>query len=162
MISDAKLDNFQLFCQKAEAYGVCDKITGDDKHKRIHMGLDEYSRVRYYGCLRKDSMKIFYRSTEKVNINISGGSVLNVPTNESGFDYYSEIKQADYDTFLEFVSLKLGRNHSALTQGINIPMKPKQIITNPDRTVSYQCARCYEIFYRNRRCPECGQLVKEE
>ena len=100
MISEEKMDNYKLFCDKAKSYGVCDKMSGDDKHKRIHMGKDEYSRTIYYGCLRKDSMKIFYRSTDKVDITVNGDSRLNIPTKEGGFEYYSDIKQEDYDAYI--------------------------------------------------------------
>lgn len=121
MISDAKLNNYRTFCEKAKFYGVCDKMSGDDKHKRIHMGKDEYSRTVYYGCLRKDSMKVFYRSADKVEIKALGGSRFNVPTDESGYDYYSDVKPADYDVFLSFVSIKLGRKQVNSTQDTNTP-----------------------------------------
>ncbi len=161
MISDAKLDNYRLFCEKAKSYCVCDKMSGDDKHKRIHMGKDEYSRTVYYGCLRKDSMKVFYRSTDKVDINVSGGSRINVPTDENGYNYYSEVKPADYDAFLSFVSSKLGRKQSHVYQDINTPMMLKDRVRKADGTVQYICGRCGVTFIKSPRCPECGQLVKE-
>lgn len=161
MISEAKLDNYRLFCDKAKSYGVCDKMSGDDKHKRIHMGKDEYSRTVYYGCLRKDSMKVFYRSTDKVDITVKGGSALNVPTDEAGYDYYSEIKQADYDAFLRFVSRKLGREPAIAPKGINVLLDPKKVIRKDKETIELQCPRCDLIFLKAPRCPGCGQLVKE-
>lgn len=161
MISEAKLDNYKLFCDKAKTYGVCDKLSGDDKHKRIHMGKDEYSRTVYYGCLRKDSMKVFYRSTDKVDIKVKGGSRLNVPTDEAGYEYYSDIKQADYDVFLSFVSRKLGRKPVIPSLGINEPLEPKKKIYEDDGTIKLQCPRCDSIFANAPRCPNCGQLFKE-
>ena len=161
MISNTKMENYRLFCEKATSYGVCDKMSGDDKHKRIHMGKDEYSRTVYYGCLRKDSMKVFYRSTDKVEINASGGSRINVPTDENGYDYYSDVKPADYDVFLNFISHKLGRNQSKTIQDINIPMRVKDTIRKADGTVLFVCGRCGVAFLKSTRCPECGQLVKE-
>ncbi len=45
MISETKLNNYKLFCDKAKLYGVCDIMSGDDKHKRLHMGKDEYRKT---------------------------------------------------------------------------------------------------------------------
>ena len=159
MISEVKLNNYNLFCDKAKSYGVCDKLSGDDKHKRIHMGKDEYSRTVYYGCLRKDSMKVFYRSTDKVDIPVKGGSRLNVPTDEGSYDYYSDIKQADYDEFLRFVSQKLDRKPAKASQGINIPLKPKGLIGRNNTTAKLICPRCDLTFKNAPRCPSCGQLI---
>ena len=44
---------------------------------------------------------------------------------------------------------------------INTPMKPKDIKTDTNGTVMYQCPRCDILFKKARRCPECGQSVKE-
>ena len=42
---------------------------------------------------------------------------------------------------------------------INIPMKPKDIRTEANGTVMYQCPRCDLLFKKARRCPECGQSI---
>lgn len=160
MLSDAKLDNYKLFCQMAESYGVCDRLSGDDKHKRVHMGVEEGSGTRYYGQLRKDYMKVYYSSRDKVDIEVTGGSALNVPVDNSQYDYYSDIMPADYDAFLSFVSRRLGRQSRMMAQGINYPMEPKRIIQGDDGSVNYQCPTCDLMFKQAERCPECGQLIK--
>ena len=161
MISEAKLNNYKLFCDKAKAYGVCDKMSGDDKHKRIHMGKDEYSRTIYYGQLRKGTMRISYRSPYKVDITVKGGSRINVPEDNGRHDYYSEVYPEDYDAFLSFVSRRLGRKPAKTTQDINTPMVPKNKTREDNGTIKLQCPRCDSIFVEAPRCPECGQLVKE-
>lgn len=162
MISDAKLDNYILFCQMAESYGVCDKMSGDDKHRRIHMGKDGNSRTRYYGQLRKDYMKIYYKADDEVRMDVKGGSVLNVPLEGSNYDYYSDIVPEDYDAFLKFVCHRLGRLPKNESLGINHPLKPKRVIYESDEITKYQCPRCDAIFKQSQRCPECGQLLYEE
>ena len=161
MISKAKLDNYNLFCDKAKSYGVCDKMSGNDNHKRIHMGKDEYSRTIYYGELRKDLMRILYRSPYKVDITVKGGSKINVPYDKDGHDYFSEVYPEDYDAFSIFVSRKLGRKLLKTSPDINTPMNPKKEIYEDNGTVKLQCPRCDSIFVKAPRCPECGQLVKE-
>ena len=48
-----------------------------------------------------------------------------------------------------------------VSNGINMPMRPKSIIRKADGTVQYVCGRCETLFIENARCPNCGQLVKE-
>ncbi len=160
MISEAKLNNYKLFCDKAKSYGICDTMSGNDKHKRLHIGKDEHSRIVYQGHLRKDHMQIYYRSTEKVDITLKGRSKLNIPTERYGCDYYSEIYPEDYDAFLSFVSKKLGRKPLKASLDINTPMNPKKEIHGENGTVKLQCPRCNSIFVKAPRCPSCGQLIK--
>ena len=161
MLSEAKLNNYKLFCDKAKTYGVCDVMSGNEKHKRLHIGKDEHSRIVYQCHLRIESMQVYYRSTEKVDIRVKGRSKLNIPTKKNGCDYYSEIYPEDYDAFLSFVSKKLGRKPLRESPDINIPMKPKKEIHEENGAVKLQCPRCNSIFVKAPRCPECGQLVKE-
>lgn len=161
MLSKAKLDNYNLFCEKAKSYGVCDVMSGDDKHKRLKMGKDEHSRIIYYAELRTNCMKIRYRSSYKVDISVRGGSKLNIPQKAEGFEYYSDIYPQDYDAFLRFVSQKLGRKRVNSSQGINTPLKPKKKSRDQDGSVKYVCGRCNTVFGKSPRCPVCGQLVKE-
>lgn len=44
---------------------------------------------------------------------------------------------------------------------INIPLRPQDTIRNKDGSIRLVCGRCETIFAKSRRCPECGQLVKE-
>ena len=161
MISEAKLNNYMLFCDKAKSYGVCDIMSGDDKHKRLYMGKDEHSRNIYSGHLRTDYMLIYYRSTEKVDITVKGRSKLNIPTKKYGCDYCSSIYPEDYDAFLSFVSRKLGREPLKATHGINTPMKSKKETREDNGTIKLQCPRCDLVFVKAPRCPNCGQLIKE-
>lgn len=161
MISEAKLNNYKLFCNKAMYYGVCDTMSGDDKHKRLYMGKDEHSRNVYSGHLRTDYMLVYYRSTEKVDITVKGRSKINIPTEKYGCDYCSEVYPEDYDAFLSFVSRRLGRKPAKTTQDINTPMEPKSRILESDGSSKYICGRCGNCFLKSPRCPECGQLVKE-
>jgi len=159
MLSKAKLDNYSLFCEKAKSYGVCDVMSGDDKHKRLKMGEDEHSRIVYYAELRTNHMRIRYRSSYKIEISVRGDSKLNIPKKVSGFEYYSDIYPEDYDAFLKFASRKLGRNQVNSSRGINTPMKPKKTIKDKGDSVRYICGRCGTAFYESPRCPECGQLM---
>lgn len=161
MLSKAKLDNYSLFCEKAKSYGVCDVMSGDDKHKRLKMGEDEHSRIVYYAELRTNHMRIRYRSSYKIEISVRGDSKLNIPKKVSGFEYYSDIYPEDYDAFLKFASRKLGRNQVNSSRGINTPMQPKGIVRKNDGSIRYICSRCGQSFNKAPRCPSCGQLVKE-
>lgn len=49
-------------------------------------------------------------------------------------------------------------NH--ITNGVNVPMRPKNIIKAADGSMRYVCGCCETSFVENARCPECGQLVK--
>lgn len=160
MISEAKLNNYKLFCNKAMYYGICDTMSGDDKHKRLYMGKDEHSRNVYSGHLRTDYMLVYYRSTEKVDITVKGRSKINIPTEKYGCDYCSEVYPEDYDAFLSFVSRRLGRKPAKTTQDINTPMVPKNITREDNGTIRLQCPRCDSIFVEAPRCPSCGQLIK--
>ena len=44
---------------------------------------------------------------------------------------------------------------------INTPRKPKEIIQTDNGVVQYVCVRCENRFQKAKRCPECGQLIKE-
>ena len=44
---------------------------------------------------------------------------------------------------------------------INVPMKPNSIFHRDDGSVRYICGRCGVDFLKAPRCPECGQLTKE-
>ena len=70
------------------------------------------------------------------------------------------INPEDYDNFLRFVCLKLGKGQSGKFQGINTPMKPGNVIRSNDGQVKYICGRCGGTFLKAPRCPGCGQLVK--
>ena len=161
MISEAKLKNYKLFCDKAKSYGVCDTMSGDDKHKRLYMGKDGLSRNLYSGHLRTDYMLVYYRSTEKVEITVKGRSKLNIPTKKHGCDYYSEVYPEDYDAFLSFVSQKLGRKMVEVLQSINVSLSPKKVIREDNDLIKLQCPSCDLIFAKAPRCPKCGQLIKE-
>lgn len=160
MLSETKLNNYKLFCDKAKSYGVCDVMSGNEKHKRLHIGKDEHSRIVYQCHLRKEYMQVYYRSTEKVDINLKGRSKLNIPTKRYGCNYFSEVYPEDYDAFLSFVSKKLGRKPLKESQDINMPMEPKKKINEENGTFKLQCPRCDSIFAKAPRCPSCGQLIK--
>lgn len=161
MVSEAKLNNYKLFCDKAETYGVCDHMSGDYKHKRLYMGKDEHSRNVYSAHLRKDYMKVYYRSTEIVEITVKGRSKLNIPTEDNGCDYFSEVYPEDYDAFLSYVSQKLGRKPISVPNDINTPMVPKKKMLENNSVIRLQCPRCDVMFEKAPRCPSCGQLIKE-
>lgn len=44
---------------------------------------------------------------------------------------------------------------------INTPILPKETIRNEDGSTRLICGRCETVFIKSKRCPECGQLVKE-
>lgn len=67
-------------------------------------------------------------------------------------DAHSTVWIMNYDEF------KKWRN---TVDDINTPMKPKAIKTEANGTVMYQCPRCELEFKQARRCPECGQSIKE-
>lgn len=50
----------------------------------------------------------------------------------------------------------------SVSDDINTPLRPKTIIRKADGSVRYVCGRCEESFLKSQRCPECGQLVKEQ
>lgn len=60
--------------------------------------------------------------------------------------------------FLDKGSISLQSQHS---DDINTPLRPKNVIRKTDGSIRYVCGRCEESFLKSRRCPECGQLVKE-
>ena len=49
-----------------------------------------------------------------------------------------------------------------LVSSINIPMKPQNTIRKQNGDIRYICGRCGHSFLKSQRCPECGQLVKEQ
>lgn len=67
-------------------------------------------------------------------------------------DAHSAVWIMDYEKY------KTWRNES---NDINTPMNPKDIKTEANGTVMYQCPRCDILFKQARRCPECGQSIKE-
>ena len=46
-------------------------------------------------------------------------------------------------------------------KGINSPVMPKSKYIDESGTIHYICGKCSNDFKSARRCPECGQLVKE-
>ena len=155
-------ENYQLFCQKAKAYGVCDEMSGNDNHKRVRMGKEGNSRARFEAHLRKEYMLVFYDEKDKIGKGILQSSRVDVPVTNinPSYDLFSEVYPEDYDNFLQFVCLKLGKGQSGKFQGINTPMKPGNVIRSNDGQVKYICGRCEGSFLKAPRCPGCGQLVK--
>ena len=163
MFFGSRKENFEYFCQKAASYGVCDETSGDDDHKRIRMGKEANSRkARYLGCLRQNYMLVYYDPGDELNKSILNKSEVNVPTDKMGYSYYAEITPDDYDAFLDYVRLHLGREKPSSAKGINFPLNPKRIIRETDGSIKYQCPLCDFFFKKAQRCPECGQLIKEE
>ena len=163
MSSMDRKENYQLFCQKAKAYGVCDEMSGDDNHKRVRMGKEGNSRARFEVHLRKDCMKIFYDEKDKIGKNVLRVGRADLPATNinPNYDLFSEVYPEDYDDFLQLVSLKLGRKKTDNLRGINTPLKLRDVIRSNDGTVKYVCGNCGKAFMKSPRCPDCGQLVKE-
>lgn len=46
-------------------------------------------------------------------------------------------------------------------EDINTLLLPKDTIRNVDGSIQLVCGRCETLFAKSKRCPECGQLVKE-
>lgn len=163
MSSMDRKENYQLFCQKAKAYGVCDEMSGDDNHKRVRMGKESSSRARFEAHLRKDCMKIFYDEKDKIGNGILQVGRADLPATNinPNYDYFSEVYPEDYDVFLQFVCLKLGRKQSDNLRGINTPLKPSDVIRSNDGQDKCVCGNCGKTFMKSPRCPECEQLVQE-
>lgn len=162
MSSMDRKENYQLFCQKARAYGVCDEMSGDDNHKRVRMGKAGNSRARFEVHLRKEYMLVFYDEKDRIGNNVFrvGRADLPVTKINRNYDLFSEIYPEDYDDFLQLVCLKLGRKQSDNLRGINTPLKPRDVIRSNGGPVKYVCGNCGKAFMKSPRCPDCGQLVK--
>lgn len=68
-------------------------------------------------------------------------------------DAHSAVWLMNYDEFKKWQNS---------VNDINVPMKPKDIKTTTDGIVLYQCPRCDMVFKQARRCPECGQSIKND
>ena len=155
--------NYQMFCQKAKLYGVCDVMSGNDDHLRVRMGKEGNSKARFEVHVRKEYMIVLYDENDKVGNDVLKASKINMPATKfnQNYKYYSEVSPEDYDAFLRFVRSRLGKTQKIKQAGINTPMKPKGIIHKNANTVQYICGRCGMSFVKSTRCPECGQLVRE-
>ena len=76
-------------------------------------------------------------------------------------DFYSEVNVDLIRETLVQAYLGVGRKEEKLPNDINVPVSPRREYKKSDGTVFYTCSRCGVDFKKNRRCPECGQLMKE-
>ena len=155
--------NYQMFCQKAKLYGVCDTTSDEENHLRVRMGKNGNSKARFEAHVRKEYMIVLYDENDKVGNGVLRASKINISATKynKNYKYYSEVSPEDYDAFLRFVSSKLGRTRNTNMEGINTPMKPKSIVRKKDGQIMIICGRCKKSYVKSQRCPECGQLVKE-
>ena len=156
-----KEDTFNEFCQIAESYGVCDSMKNGGGHNRIRMGRDGNAKPRFLGCSRNGYMKIYYDKVDKETIETLNVQNISFAGKDEPYDLRCDLFPNDFTAFLSNVSQKLGRKQNASSLSINSPMPPKRIILNEDNSINYQCPRCDSEFRQAKRCPECGQLIKE-
>lgn len=76
-------------------------------------------------------------------------------------DIPHEVRLLDAHSFVWMMGEEKYMNWSVETTGINTQLAPKNVITEHDGTMKYQCANCDYLFVKAPRCPECGQAVKE-
>ena len=72
-----------------------------------------------------------------------------------------EVSLLDAHSAVWIMNYEKYKSWNGSANDINTPMKPKEIKTEENGTVMYQCPRCNESFKEAPRCPICGQLVKE-
>ena len=71
------------------------------------------------------------------------------------------IRLIDAHSFAWIVGEKKFKEWGQDSSNINIPLAPEDIIRESNGIVRYKCVRCKGMFKQARRCPECGQAVKE-
>lgn len=76
-------------------------------------------------------------------------------------DISHPVRLIDAHSFAWIIGEKKFKEWGLNASDINTPLVPLDIISEPNGIVRYKCARCSELFKQARRCPECGQAVKQ-
>ena len=79
---------------------------------------------------------------------------------KSGFCEH-EVSLLDAHSAVWIMNYEKYKSWHDTSSDINTPMKPKDIKSEANGNVIYQCPRCDILFKKAKRCPECGQSIKE-
>ena len=172
-----KLDKYELV--------LCEVYHGDDEEKAFRDAIScfgaKYPIIAYLFFI-KDKDRFLPTSPETFDSIFSKMGI--------GFKMSQKCSWENYCNFIAIIScvkdyltksgiceheVSLLDAHSALwimnydefkywcerTNDINTSMSPKSIKTDTNGMLIYQCPRCDKFFKKARRCPECGQSIKE-
>ena len=102
-----KQEVFQLFEDKADAFGVCDMVTRDGTHERLRMGKEGRKKARFLACSRDGWICLYYDARDKYWMNDICPDETPVVNDES-YDYRCRVEPEQFEDLLQKIADILG------------------------------------------------------